>query len=129
MKIFDKKTWNDAVFQKYLRKVPNLKENSLLKNGVLFVDGVPKINLFKKGLIKVATGVKVVSAEFNTLAKSTIIFAALQLAMEAITWVFNKLSAAWTKFAGDDSLVNKFESTTQSIEDTNNSINKYIDHL
>ena len=35
MAIFDKKTWNDAVFQKYLKKVPNLKENSLLKNGVL----------------------------------------------------------------------------------------------
>lgn len=35
MAIFDKKTWNNAVFQKYLKKVPNLKENSLLKTGVL----------------------------------------------------------------------------------------------
>lgn len=32
---FNKKEWNDAVFQKYLRKVPNLRENSLLKSGVL----------------------------------------------------------------------------------------------
>ena len=38
MAVFDKKTWNDAVFQKYLKKVPNLKENSLLKNGVLEVN-------------------------------------------------------------------------------------------
>lgn len=38
MAIFDKKTWNDAVFQKYLKKVPNLKENSLVKNGVLEVN-------------------------------------------------------------------------------------------
>ena len=101
----------------------------LLRSGVAFADGVPKINLLQKALIKVAAGVKVVAAAFKTLAKSTIIFAALQLAMEAITWVFNKLSSAWTKFAGDDSLVGQFESTTQAIEATNNSLNKYITNL
>ena len=102
---------------------------ALLANGVVFVDGVPKINLFQKALIKVAAGVKVVTAAFKTLAKSTIIFAALQLAMEALTWVFDKLSALWTKFAGDDSLVDQFESATQAIEATNNSLNKYIANL
>lgn len=101
----------------------------LLDNGVVFVDGVPKINLFQKGLIKLAAGVKVVTAAFKTLAKSTIILAALQLAMEALTWVFDKISAAWTKFAGDDSLVGQFETTTQAIEATNNSLNKYITNL
>ena len=102
---------------------------ALLANGVVFVDGVPKINLLQKALIKVAAGVKVVAAAFKTLAKSTIIFAALQLAMEALTWVFDKLSALWTKFAGDDSLVDQFETTTQAIEATNNSLNKYIANL
>ena len=102
---------------------------ALLANGVVFVDGVPKINLFQKALIKVAAGVKVVTAAFKTLAKSTIIFAALQLAMEALTWAFDKLSALWTKFAGDDSLVDQFESATQAIEATNNSLNKYIANL
>lgn len=101
----------------------------LLDNGVVFVDGVPKINLFQKGLIKLAAGVKVVAAAFKTLAESTIILAALQLAMEALTWVFDKISAAWTKFAGDDSLVSQFETTTQAIEATNNSLNKYITNL
>lgn len=101
----------------------------LLDNGVVFVDGVPKINLFQKGLIKLAAGVKVVAAAFKTLAKSTIILAALQLAMEALTWVFDKISAAWTKFAGDDSLVGQFETTTQAIEATNNFLNKYITNL
>lgn len=101
----------------------------LLDNGVVFVDGVPKINLFQKGLIKLAAGVKVVAAAFKTLAKSTIILAALQLAMEALTWVFDKISTAWTKFAGDDSLVGQFETTTQAIEATNNSLNKYIANL
>lgn len=45
MAIFDKKVWNDAVFQKYLNKVPNLKENSLLKNGVLEVNNSLKARL------------------------------------------------------------------------------------
>ena len=102
---------------------------ALLANGVAFADGVPKINLLQKALIKVAAGVKVVAAAFKTLAKSTIILAALQLAMEALTWVFNTLSKLWTKFAGDDSLVGQFESTTQAIEATNNSLNKYITNL
>ena len=32
---FDSKTWNPNVFEKYMRKVPNVKENSLVKNGLL----------------------------------------------------------------------------------------------
>ena len=32
---FDSKTWNPNVFQKYMQKVPNTKENSLIKNGLL----------------------------------------------------------------------------------------------
>lgn len=45
MAIFDKKTWNDLVFQKYMKKVPNLKENSLLKNGVLVANNSLKARL------------------------------------------------------------------------------------
>jgi len=38
---FDSKTWNPTVFEKYMQKVPNTKENSLIKNGLLD----PKPNL------------------------------------------------------------------------------------
>ena len=31
---FDSKTWNAEVFEKYMQKVPNTKENSLIKNGL-----------------------------------------------------------------------------------------------
>lgn len=31
---FDSKTWNPNVFQKYMQKVPNTKENALIKNGL-----------------------------------------------------------------------------------------------
>ena len=42
---FDQKYWNDAVFQKYLSKIPNLKENSMVKNGVLQVNNSLKARL------------------------------------------------------------------------------------
>ena len=32
---FDSKTWNPNVFEKYRKKVPSVKENSLIKNGLL----------------------------------------------------------------------------------------------
>ena len=31
---FDSKTWNSEVFEKYMQKVPNTKENTLVKNGL-----------------------------------------------------------------------------------------------
>ena len=45
MSVFDQKVWNNAVFQKYLKRVPNLKENSLIKNGVLEVNNSLKARL------------------------------------------------------------------------------------
>ena len=59
---FDKKYWNNAIFQKYMKKVPNLREDSLIKSGVLYtnsslksrlVDGVGGNTLIEpiKGLI------------------------------------------------------------------------------
>ena len=35
MSVFDKKNWNSEVFQKYLETVPRIKQNALLKSGVL----------------------------------------------------------------------------------------------
>ena len=35
MSVFDKKNWNSAVFQKYLETIPRIKQNALLKSGVL----------------------------------------------------------------------------------------------
>ena len=42
---FDQKTWNNAVFQKYMQKVPNAKINSLIKSGVLQVNNSLKSRL------------------------------------------------------------------------------------
>lgn len=35
MGVFDSKTWNSAVFQKYLETIPRVKQNALLNSGVL----------------------------------------------------------------------------------------------
>ena len=35
MPVFDSKNWNSAVFQKYLETVPRVKQNALLKAGIL----------------------------------------------------------------------------------------------
>lgn len=42
---FDKKYWNDAIFQKYMKKVQNLREDSLVKSGVLNVNNSLKTRL------------------------------------------------------------------------------------
>ena len=42
---FDKKYWNNAIFQKYMKKVPNLREDSLVKSGVLNVNNSLKTRL------------------------------------------------------------------------------------
>lgn len=96
----------------------------------IFMDGaVPKISALNKGLIYLASGVRAATAAFKTLAKSTIILYALQLALEGITWVFDKLKSAWTAIVGDKSLVNQFDSTKQAIDSTNNSLTVYISNL
>ena len=42
---FDQKTWNDAVFQKYMQKVDNPKLNTMIKSGVLKVNNGLKARL------------------------------------------------------------------------------------
>lgn len=42
---FDQKTWNDAVFQKYMQKVDSPKLNSMIKSGVLKVNNGLKSRL------------------------------------------------------------------------------------
>lgn len=45
MKYFDSKTFNSEVFLKYLRRIPDVKKNELLKSGVLVRNGDLKASL------------------------------------------------------------------------------------
>ena len=56
MSVFDKKNWNSAVFQKYLETVPRVKQNALLKSGVL------RVRSDLKGLLKDQVGGNYINA-------------------------------------------------------------------
>lgn len=106
------------------------KQIEELGRSFVYMEGaVPRISALNKGLIYLASGVKVATAAFKTLAKSTIILYALQLALEGITWIFDKLKSAWTAIVGDDSLVNQFDSARQAIDATNDSLTIYVSNL
>ena len=105
-----------------------LKEQ--LKGVGVFFNGLPPaLTKTQKAMMAVTTGIKAMGTAFKSLLRATIILALLQAAMEAVSWLFEKVGKLWTAIAGDDSLVNQFDSTTQAIDNANDSLSKYIDNL
>lgn len=105
-----------------------LKEQ--LKGVGVFFNGLPPtLTKTQKAMMLVTTGIKAMGTAFKSLLRATIILALLQAAMEAVSWLFEKVGKLWTWLAGDDSLVNQFDSTTQAIDNANDSLSKYIDNL
>ena len=97
--------------------------------GVLFLGLPPALTKTQKAMMLVTTGIKAMGTAFKSLLRATIILALLQAAMEAVSWLFEKVGKLWTAIAGDDSLVNQLDSTTQAIDNANDSLSKYIDNL
>lgn len=97
--------------------------------GVQFLGIPPALTKTQKGLLLVTNGVKALGVAFKTLLRATIILGLLQVAMEAISWILEKVGKLWTSWAGDDSLATQLNTTTQAIEATNNALTKYIDNL
>lgn len=105
-----------------------LKEQ--LKGVGVFFNGLPPtLTKTQKAMMLVTTGIKAMGTAFKSLLRATIILALLQAAMEAVSWLFEKVGKLWTWLAGDDSLVNQLDSTTQAIDNANDSLSKYIDNL
>ena len=105
-----------------------LKEQ--LKGVGVFFNGLPPaLTKTQKAMMLVTTGIKAMSVAFKSLLRATIILGLLQAAMEGISWLLEKVGKLWTSWAGDDSLVNQLDSTTQAIDNANNSLSKYIDNL
>lgn len=101
-----------------------------LKGLHTFFLGLPQaLTKTQKAMMLVTTGIKAMGTAFKSLLRATIILALLQAAMEAVSWLFEKVGKLWTAIAGDDSLVNQFDSTTQAIDNANDSLSKYIDNL
>ena len=97
--------------------------------GVTFAGMPPALTKTQKGLLLVTNGVKALGVAFKSLLRATIILGLLQAAMEAISWILEKVGKLWTSWAGDDSLATQLNTTTQAIEATNNALTKYIDNL
>lgn len=97
--------------------------------GVTFAGMPPTLTKTQKNLLLVTNGVKALGVAFKSLLRATIILGLLQVAMEAISWILEKVGKLWTSWAGDDSLATQLNTTTQALEATNNALTKYIDNL
>lgn len=105
-----------------------LKEQ--LKGVGVFFNGLPPtLTKTQKAMMLVTTGIKAIGTAFKSLLRATIILGLLQAAMEAISWILEKVGKLWTSWAGDDSLATQLNTTNQALEATNNSLTKYIDNL
>ena len=103
--------------------------------GIIFTDELPKsLTKTQRILGGVANGIKAVGVAFKGLLKATIILGLIQAAIEAVTWVWDKLVGLVKSFAGWDleDQVNAFDSLNQSIEAANKTLETYktnLDHL
>lgn len=97
--------------------------------GVQFLGIPPTLTKTQKNLLLVTNGVKALGVAFKSLLRATIILGLLQVAMEAISWILEKVGKLWTSWAGDDSLATQLNTTTQALEATNNALTKYVDNL
>ena len=88
-----------------------------------------KMNLLQRSTIVAINGIKALAVAFKALASSTVVLLVLQVALEAVGKLLEKIGKLWTAFAGDSSLVNALDTAQASIDNTNSSLEKYIDNL
>lgn len=83
----------------------------------------------KKALLALTTGIKAVGFAIKGLLKATIILGLLQAAMEGLSWILEGVGKLWNKWAGDDSLINQMDATTNSINAANKALETFNDNL
>ena len=88
-----------------------------------------KMNLLQRSAIVAVNGIKALAAAFKALVSSTVVLLVLQVALEAVGKLLEKIGKLWTAFAGDSSLVNALDTAQASIDNTNSSLEKYINNL
>lgn len=126
-----------SIFDQVDDKVSGLDSTKKLKDlqdqisefGIVVGAMPQKANLLQKGISKVVIGVKSLAVAFKALASSTVVLLVLQVALEAVGKLLEKIGKLWTAFAGDSSLVNALDTAQASIDNTNSSLEKYIDNL
>lgn len=88
------------------------------------------LSMGKAGRV-VAIGINFASAAFKTFAKATIILAALQVALEGVEWVVEKLGDAWKALTGHGGLdIDKqMQMAADNTELANKQLEKYINTM
>lgn len=126
-----------SIFDQVDDKISGLDSTKKLKDlqdqisefGIVVGAMPQKTNLLQKGISKVVIGVKSLAVAFKALVSSTVVLLVLQVALEAVGKLLEKIGKLWTAFAGDSSLVNALDTAQASIDNTNSSLEKYIDNL
>ena len=88
-----------------------------------------KMSLLQRSAVVAVNGIKALAVAFKALVSSTVVLLVLQVALEAVGKLLEKIGKLWTAFAGDSSLVNALDTAQASIDNTNSSLEKYIDNL
>lgn len=106
------------------------KAKEELESFGIVVGSMPKkMNMLQRSAIVAVNGIKALAVAFKALASSTIVLLVLQVALEAVGKLLEKIGKLWTAFAGDSSLVNALDTAQASIDNTNSSLEKYINNL
>lgn len=97
--------------------------------GIVMGSMPKKMTLLQKSAALAVNGIKALATAFKALVSSTVVLLVLQVALEAVGKLLEKIGKLWTAFAGDSSLVNALDTAQASIDNTNSSLEKYIDNL
>ena len=124
---------SDEAAQKYAelqQKLAQLKQQSAEaeQNTGALGKSLSKMGGFGKvvssALIGIGKAAKIASASLKAMAASTVILLAIQLALEAIMWLIDKITAGFKAMTGADTakLVENFDGLAASIENANNKL-------
>lgn len=125
--------WLDEIDNK-VKDLDSTKELKKAKEelesfGIVMGSMPKKMSLLQRGAIVAVNGIKALATAFKALVSSTVVLLVLQVALEAVGKLLEKIGKLWTSFAGDSSLVNALDTAQASIDNTNSSLEKYIDNL
>ena len=124
---------SDEAAQKYAelqQKLAQLKQQSAEaeQNTGALGKSLSKMGGFGKvvssALIGIGKAAKIASASLKAMAASTVILLAIQVALEAIMWLIDKITAGFKAMTGADTakLVENFDGLAASIENANNKL-------
>ena len=97
--------------------------------GVYLTGTSQQLNKVQKGFLAARAGVQALGAGIKALMRSTIILGLLQMAVEAVTWAFDKLVDIFKWVSGNDTLVDQLDTQRAALDATKKSVEDYNKEL